>query len=460
MKEIFTDTLELDKFLVNDLFLKKEHKLNKPIRVAHKLKLWKSSLFENEILTKDPKEFSSLERIRVVVDSLLGDESIREICLKEKISQKTFYQWKSDFIDAFNKHSEDHLIQEKLKVAPKELILKDININACNFYEQFINIYSDKNLVIPKGEKLSTYSSFNNIQNVIILTKINNFRQINKHLEEVNSKLEIGGVLLGNFETFKARAKKKMVYKIPIVREVYFGLEFIFNRVFPKLPYVKNLYFTLTKGKNRLLSKTEALGRLVSCGFEILDFKNIDGINYFAVRKATEPAYDMNPSYGPLFKMKRVGKNGNIIGVYKLRTMHPYSEYLQEYIYNKNGSSNGDKINNDFRVTPWGKIIRKLWLDELPMLLNLLNGSVKLVGVRPLSVTKYNLYSEELKQLRIKSKPGLLPPFYADMPTSFEELMESEKRYLDQYFRSPFLTDLKYLKLIFVNIFINGKRSA
>ena len=86
----------------------------------------------------------------------------------------------------------------------------------------------------------------------------------------------------------------------------------------PKLPVLKKIYFSITQGKDRLLSKAEALGRLVCCGFDIIDYKKNDGIYYFAAKKVKQPAYDMNPSYGPLFKMRRVGKNGKIIGVYKL----------------------------------------------------------------------------------------------------------------------------------------------
>ena len=140
--------------------------------------------------------------------------------------------------------------------------------------------------------------------------------------------------------------------KIPIIKEVYLLFEFIFKRVFPKLPIFKKIYFSITKGKNRLLSKAESLGRLVSCGFEILDYKEINGMHYFAARKVKEPAFDMSPSYGALFRMKRVGKNGKIIGVYKFRTMHPYSEYLQDYILNLNGYSETGKPANDFRLVP------------------------------------------------------------------------------------------------------------
>ena len=145
----------------------------------------------------------------------------------------------------------------------------------------------------------------------------------------------------------------------------------------------------------------------------------------------------MNPSYGPIFKMPRVGKSRKIIHVYKLRTMHPYSEYLQDYIFEKNGSLNGDKVLNDFRISPVGSFFRKIWIDELPMLINLLKGELKLVGVRPLSISKFNMYPKKIQDLRTKVKPGLIPPFYADMPNDFNELVLSEKNYLNQYLKNP-----------------------
>lgn len=66
-------------------------------------------------------------------------------------------------------------------------------------------------------------------------------------------------------------------------------------------------------------------------------------------------------------------------------TMHPYSEYLQRYVFEKNSLQEGGKIKDDFRVTYWGRIMRKLWIDELPMFINFFKGDLKLVGVRPLS---------------------------------------------------------------------------
>ena len=63
----------------------------------------------------------------------------------------------------------------------------------------------------------------------------------------------------------------------------------------------------------------------------------------------------MNPSYGPIFKMKRIGYKGKIISVYKFRTMSPYSEYMQAKMILDNKLDKGGKIKDDTRVTIYGK---------------------------------------------------------------------------------------------------------
>lgn len=111
-------------------------------------------------------------------------------------------------------------------------------------------------------------------------------------------------------------------------------------------------------------------------------------------------------------------------------------------------------------MTSWGSFLRKYWLDELPMFINFFKGEMKLVGVRPLSLHYFNLYPEGLQMLRIRTKPGLIPPFYADLPKTMEEIQASEQRYLEQYNKHPIRTDLKYLGKVFINIAIRGARSG
>jgi lipopolysaccharide/colanic/teichoic acid biosynthesis glycosyltransferase len=144
-----------------------------------------------------------------------------------------------------------------------------------------------------------------------------------------------------------------------------------------------------------------------------------------------------------------------------MRTMHPFSEYLQTYIYDRNSLSSGGKFYKDIRVTTIGYFMRKYWIDELPMFFNLLSGEMKLVGVRPLSNQYFSLYSKELQEKRVKYKPGLLPPFYADMPQTLDEIQQSEMKYLVSCeTKGVFVTDLKYLVLILKNILIKNARSA
>ena len=224
---------------------------------------------------------------------------------------------------------------------------------------------------------------------------------------------------------------------------------------------MNKIYFITTKGKNRLLSKAESLGRLVSCGFDILDYKVINGLHYFAVKKIKEPAFDMSPSYGPLFKMKRVGKNGKIIGVFKLRTMHPYSEYLQDYVLNLNGYAETGKPANDFRLVPYGKLLRRYWLDEFPQLINLIKGELKLVGCRPVSQRYLQDIPEEIRNLRLTQKPGCIPPYVAlNRKSSITSVLEAEKEYLEEKIRNPYFTDTKYFFKALYNIVIKNKRSA
>lgn len=142
----------------------------------------------------------------------------------------------------------------------------------------------------------------------------------------------------------------------------------------------------------------------------------VHGEFYVIAAKVKEPVRDDKPSGGLLIRLKRKGKGGKIIGVYKFRTMYAYSEYLQPYIYKQAGLCSGGKIAGDYRVNAAGRFLRKTWLDELPMLINWMKGDLKLVGVRPLSSHYFSLYSEELRALRIRTKPGLIPPFMRICP--------------------------------------------
>jgi lipopolysaccharide/colanic/teichoic acid biosynthesis glycosyltransferase len=292
-------------------------------------------------------------------------------------------------------------------------------------------------------------------------TRMNDVRRINKYLEEVNESLEIGQLFIGSFETYRARRNRITYYRIPLVKHVWIASEFIFLRIFPKVPLLKQVYFATTGGKGRLLSKAEMLGRLVCCGFEIVANQSIGGMTWFAAKKIKAPSYDKNPSYGPIFKMRRIGKGGRIFHVLKFRTMHPYSEYLQDYVLKMNGYAESGKPADDFRLTPWGKFMRRYWLDELPQLINVLSGDMKLVGVRPVSPRYFQDIPKHLQELRVTQKPGCIPPYVAlDRKPSVEGVLKAEEEYLTEKKQNPYFTDTRYFFRAIYNIIVKRKRSA
>lgn len=297
------------------------------------------------------------------------------------------------------------------------------------------------------------------IKAVVNYNRINDIRYVNKYFEEINRHLPDGGLVAGCVETKDAR-KQRVLNKAPLILSYpYYGIDFIYKRILPKIPGLKRAYFSITKGHNRVITLPETLGRLYSCGFKILETRQIGYLTWFVAEKTDKPKYDMSPTYGPVVRLRRVAKDRKIIRVYKMRTMYPYSEYIQGYLYESNGAKGGGKIRNDYRVTTWGKLLRSLWLDELPMFYNLIRGDIKLVGVRPVSRQNFETYPDYLQEKRTRYKPGLIPPLYADLPDNQEAFYASESKYLDAYAKAPWRTDMRYFFKAMYNIFIKRARS-
>ncbi|MES2678870.1 MAG: sugar transferase [Bacteroidota bacterium] len=343
----------------------------------------------------------------------------------------------------------------------KGLILEKSGDEVYRFLSGFVDLESDTTLVVSTTNVFNILNHQGPITSIVNLSRNNDIRFLNKFFETVNLKLKKNHVFICCFETFSSRRKRKKIGRWPVIRLIYFFMEFIFMRVFPKLPVFKKFYFFFTGGRNRLLSKAEVLGRLASCGFEICDYNSFNGLMYVVSKKIEMPAFNMNPSYGPLYKMPRMGKDGKIIGVYKFRTMHPYAEYLQDYILRIHGYAESGKPANDFRLTPWGLLLRKYWLDELPQLINVLKGELKLVGVRPISKRYFDDIPKDLQELRLKQKPGCIPPYVAlNRRSSVDAVVEAEREYLLEKIKHPYTTDTRYFFKAIFNIIFRRKRSA
>ena len=96
----------------------------------------------------------------------------------------------------------------------------------------------------------------------------------------------------------------------------------------------------------------------------------------------------------PFFSQSRPGKHGKLFTIYKLKTMRDTR------------SDSGDLLPDKQRTTPIGSIIRKLSLDELPQLWNILKGDMSFVGPRPLLPEYLPLYNKE-QEKRHEVKPGI-----------------------------------------------------
>ena len=294
---------------------------------------------------------------------------------------------------------------------------------------------------------------------IINLHRLNDIKNLNHFLDEVNNKLELKGYFFCCVETKDQRKRRLLKKYPPLLNWIYYFFDFIIKRILPKIKFTRKLYFLLTRGENAVITRAEALGRLSRAGFIIKQESFIGNKLCIEVRKSGEPIPMDGKIYGPLIALPRIGHEGRLINVYKLRTMHPYSEFIQDYVYKLHDLQDGGKFKNDFRITSWGAVCRKIWLDELPMIINYFRGEMKLVGIRPLSKHYFELYRKEVQERRIQYKPGLIPPFYADMPADLEQIQASELKYLDSFDHYPFLTDFRYFWKSWWNIWFRKARS-
>ncbi|WLR52979.1 sugar transferase [Bacillus tianshenii] len=139
------------------------------------------------------------------------------------------------------------------------------------------------------------------------------------------------------------------------------------------------------------------------------------------------------------FTQKRPGLHGRPFYIYKFRTM------------NDKRDENGELLPDDVRLTSFGKIVRKLSLDELPQLCNVLKGEMSFVGPRPLLMEYLELYSPEQAR-RHDVKPGITgwAQVNGRNAISWEDKFKLDVWYVDH---QTFLLDMKILFLTVLKVF-------
>jgi exopolysaccharide biosynthesis polyprenyl glycosylphosphotransferase len=142
-------------------------------------------------------------------------------------------------------------------------------------------------------------------------------------------------------------------------------------------------------------------------------------------------------SNGPVFfSQQRIGLNKRRFKMYKFRTMGVGAEAKQDDLESQNEVSGPVfKISKDPRITRIGKILRSTSIDELPQLINVLNGDMALVGPRPLPVRDYEGFEQDWHRRRFSVKPGITCLWQVEgrSDTSFDEWMQMDLRYIDQW---------------------------
>ncbi len=277
-------------------------------------------------------------------------------------------------------HSDIHLDAGTLR----EAIIEECGEKAEQFIEEHVELDDVKTLITATLTRFNILRQPDNFYETIVnIRRINDIRHVNMFFESVNHKLPQHGKFICCAETSNMRRRRILGKYPPVLNWIAYTGDYIIKRVFPKFKLTSGLYFFLTRGQNRVFTHPEILGRLYACGFEVMEESMVNGLYFFVCRRIKEPAFDPNPTYGPFITLRRVGKGGKLIKVYKLRTMYPYAEYLQDYVHKRNNLENGGKFKNDFRIATSRSFLRRLWLDELPMLINLFRGDLKVVGVRP-----------------------------------------------------------------------------
>lgn len=140
-----------------------------------------------------------------------------------------------------------------------------------------------------------------------------------------------------------------------------------------------------------------------------------------------------------LFKQTRPGKNGEPFEIYKFRTMTDGRD------------TQGELLPDAERLTDFGKTLRKLSIDELPQLLNVLKGDISLVGPRPLLMQYLPLYNEHQKR-RMEVRPGITgwAQVNGRNNISWEEKFDLDVWYVDH---QSFILDIYIIYLTVVKVF-------
>lgn len=399
----------------------------------------------------------------VFVDALVSVPCRRDILRRQSFAEGP--SSRTEDIAADRPHDEGNT-NNGLSLIDKQTIIRQIRTVLDKPLIEFIETHLPdlqggigEVLVLDEAATADNRSKFTPVGLLVSSNRINDVRRLYKFFLFCITRIAMGGYFVGRYVPLEnVTANLKQRYK-GLLYWMVFILHFFWYRVLPKIPQLNTFYFSLTKGRNRLLSKVEVWGRLAYCGMQVIAELKGNGETYIIAQRVALPAKNKKPSYYPIVALEKVGLDGEILRTHKIRSMFPFSEFLQKRIFEDHGLAATGKFMNDFRLTEYGSFLRKYWLDELPGIFDWLRGDVKLVGMRATSPHFLSLYPKKLYDLYIQIKPGLIPPIFDENTNGFDQIVDVELTYLQSYWDQPIRTDVRYFLKTFTDIVFRGIRS-
>ena len=146
-----------------------------------------------------------------------------------------------------------------------------------------------------------------------------------------------------------------------------------------------------------------------------------------------------SPGAPAFFRQDRAGKYGKPFKMWKFRTMVPDAEAKLAEVKKEMGNEMSGpvfKLENDPRVFPFARLLRKWSIDELPQMLNVLNGDMSLVGPRPLPVYEVKKFEKSEHRRRLSVKPGITCTWQVggrNTITEWEDWVKMDLEYIDNW---------------------------
>lgn len=277
---------------------------------------------------------------------------------------------------------------------------------------------------------------------------VENFSSVIETIDTINKETEVNLIII-NLEEKSNISNELENYLISLNKKVLLisKSKINFNSFFISQNTQLNEYFLTYFNNDIQYGSKFILKRILDISFTIFLLIALSPVmifvSFFILIKDGSPI---------IIKQKRVGLHGKIFDMFKFRTMYKDSHEKRESMQEMNKNDNVIfKVDDDPRVFSGGQVLRKYSLDELPQLLNVLKGSMSLVGPRPLFKEDTKLFNKNYMR-RLNVLPGLtgLLQINERNTDKFEVWYEYDMNYINNW---TLYLDLKILFKTPISIF-------